>query len=27
VLGGYDFATKKKVLQDNAVRFYNLPVS
>ncbi len=26
VLGGYDFATKKKVLQDNAVRFYNLPI-
>jgi uncharacterized protein len=25
VLGGYDFATKKKVLQDNAVRLYNLP--
>ena len=25
VLGGYDFATKKKVLQDNAVRFYKLP--
>ena len=25
VLGGYDFAVKKKVLQDNAVRFYNLP--
>jgi DNA-binding IclR family transcriptional regulator len=25
VLGGYDFATQKKVLQDNAVRFYNLP--
>ena len=23
-LGGYDFATKKKVLQDNASRFYNL---
>ena len=26
VLGGYDFATKKKVLQDNAVRVYNLPI-
>jgi predicted TIM-barrel fold metal-dependent hydrolase len=26
VLGGYDFATKKKVLQDNAVRLYNLPI-
>jgi uncharacterized protein len=26
VLGGYDFATKKKVLQDNAVALYNLPV-
>ncbi len=26
VLGGYDFATKKKVLQDNAVKLYNLPV-
>ena len=25
VLGGYDFATKKKVLQDNPVRLYNLP--
>jgi predicted TIM-barrel fold metal-dependent hydrolase len=25
VLGGYDFATKKKVLQDNAVKLYNLP--
>jgi uncharacterized protein len=25
VLGGYDFATKKKVLQDNAVKMYNLP--
>lgn len=25
VLGGYDFATKKKVLQDNAVKFYKLP--
>jgi uncharacterized protein len=25
VLGGYDYATKKKVLQDNAVRVYNLP--
>lgn len=25
VLGGYDFVTKKKVLQDNAVRLYNLP--
>jgi uncharacterized protein len=24
VLGGYDFATKKKVLQDNAARFYRL---
>jgi uncharacterized protein len=24
VLGGYDYATKKKVLQDNAVRVYNL---
>ncbi len=26
VLGGYDHATKKKVLQDNAVRVYNLPI-
>ncbi len=26
VLAGYDFATKKKVLQDNAVALYNLPV-
>jgi predicted TIM-barrel fold metal-dependent hydrolase len=25
VLGGYDFATKKKVLQDNATRVYRLP--
>ncbi|PNU06407.1 amidohydrolase family protein [Novosphingobium guangzhouense] len=25
VLGGYDHATRKKVLQDNAVRLYNLP--
>jgi len=25
VLGGYDFETKKKVLEGNAVRFYNLP--
>ncbi len=25
VLGGYDYATKKKVLQDTAVRVYNLP--
>jgi uncharacterized protein len=24
VLGGYDYATKKKVLQDNAVKLYNL---
>lgn len=24
-LGSYDFATQKKVLQDNAVRMYNLP--
>ena len=27
VLGGYDFATKKKVLQDNAVKLYNLPIT
>ncbi len=26
VLGGYDFETRKKVLQDNAVKFYNLPI-
>ncbi len=26
VLGAYDFATKKKVLQDNAVALYNLPI-
>jgi predicted TIM-barrel fold metal-dependent hydrolase len=26
VLGGYDFATKKKILQDNAVKLYNLPI-
>lgn len=26
VLGGYDHATKKKVLQDNAVKLYNLPI-
>jgi predicted TIM-barrel fold metal-dependent hydrolase len=25
VLGSYDFATQKKVLQDNAVKLYNLP--
>jgi uncharacterized protein len=25
VLGGYDFATKKKVLQDNATELYRLP--
>jgi uncharacterized protein len=25
VLGGYDYAVKKKVLQDNAVKLYNLP--
>ncbi|MFN3797391.1 MAG: amidohydrolase family protein, partial [Sphingobium yanoikuyae] len=25
VLGGYDFAVKKKVLQDNAVNLYKLP--
>ncbi|MGH6743473.1 amidohydrolase family protein [Novosphingobium sp. PhB57] len=25
VLGGYDYAVKKKVLQDNAVNFYKLP--
>jgi predicted TIM-barrel fold metal-dependent hydrolase len=25
VLGGHDFEVQKKVLQDNAVRFYNLP--
>jgi uncharacterized protein len=25
VLGGYEFEVKKKVLQDNAVRLYNLP--
>jgi uncharacterized protein len=25
-LSGYDFATKKKVLQDNAVKLYNLPI-
>ncbi len=25
VLGGYDFAVKKKVLQDNATGLYRLP--
>ena len=25
VLGGYDYEVKKKVLQDNAARFYKLP--
>ena len=26
VLGGYDYATRKRVLQDNAAELYNLPV-
>jgi len=26
VLGGYEYEVQKKVLQDNAVRFYNLPI-